>query len=182
MRTRPALCGVIAAVALTGCATAPIVAPTPAPTSAIAAPSPSPTATPSPVRSVTPAGSTSGVASQPAKKLATVKLPTQVADRRADRVTESAGGQTASYYKPMDTANVIVAAVSPIGTATDAVSRLADAKPSGPGWCGGLSIAGKQTAACVVPLDPGYLLVNGAGTQTVAEVAQFTAALHAMLP
>jgi hypothetical protein len=118
----------------------------------------------------------------PLKKFATVKLPTQIADRRADQVVQSAGGQTAAYYKPLDTADVIVAAVSPIGSGTEAASRLASPRRSGAATCGNLTIAGKATAACVIPLDSGYVLVNASGAQTVDTVAAFTAALYASLP
>ena len=132
---------------------------------------------------VTPSGSASGYASLPAtKKISTAKLPSQVADRRTDKVAESAGGQTAAYYKPMDTADVIHAAVSPIGTAADAAARLTATTQAGPATCGTLQVSGKPTGACVVPLDSGYLLVNGSGGQAVDVVAVFTTALYGTLP
>lgn len=183
-----AVTALVAGGLLAGCATAPIAASTPSPTPSATAgtarPSSSPTtASASPSRVVTPSGSASGYASLPAtKKISTAKLPSQVADRRTDRVAESAGGQTAAYYKPMDTADVIHAAVSPIGTAADAAARLTPTTQAGPATCGTLQVSGKPTGACVVPLDSGYLLVNGSGGQAVDVVAVFTTALYGTLP
>ncbi len=172
----------LAAVALLGCATAPVPTVSSIPRVVTEQPlqSPSPTVAPTPIRTA-PATPTPTPAA-PLKKFATVKLPTQIADRRADQVVQSAGGQTAAYYKPLDTADVIVAAVSPIGSGTEAASKLVSPRRSGAATCGNLTIAGKATAACVIPLDSGYVLVNASGAQTVDTVAAFTAALYASLP
>ena len=118
----------------------------------------------------------------PLKRFATSTLPAQVAGRRTDQVAQTAGGQTGSYYLPMATADVIVAALSPIGTAADAASRLTAPQPNGPATCGTLPVAGKPTGACVVPLDLGFLVVNGSGGQSVDLVARFTLALYDTLP
>lgn len=182
-RTKLALAALLTAGALTGCATAPVArvpagsgSVVPATTTAATVPS-SPAGSGS--RPVTAsAASSAATATTPRKKFATAKLPAQVSDRRADQVALSAGGQTASYYKPMATSDVIVAALSPVGTAADAAQGMSGAKASGPATCGTLTVSGTPLAACVVPLDGGYLLVNASGTQTVAEVTAFTAAVY----
>lgn len=177
-RTRLALTFVVGLAALPGCATAPISPSSPPPVTSQSA---SPASTPTPSRA-TPVPPTSSASAVPLKKLATAKLSAQVADRRTDSVAEGAGGQTASYYLPMNTADVIHAALSPIGTAADAASRLKDARPLGVATCGTIAVSDKQTGACVVPLDGGYLLVNGSGAQSIDLVATFTNALYGTLP
>ncbi len=176
---RISLVAVVVATGLAGCATAPMGAPTPKVTqiaSSTVATSVSPP--PVPPSTTPPAASVSPTASRAVKKLATAKLPTSAGDRRTNQVSESAGGQTAAYYRVSDPANFLIAALSPVGTAADVVAKLGEAKPTGPGTCGSLLISGKSTAACVVPLDHGYLLVNAAATQPVDEVAALTQAIY----
>ena len=173
---------------LAGCAVSPMVTPSPAASSVAPAPVTS-APVPAPVPPSVSASSsgrvssaTPSAAATTLKRFATATLPAQVAGRRTDQVAQTAGGQTGSYYLPMATADVIVAALSPIGTAADAASRLTAPQPNGPATCGTLPVAGKPTGACVVPLDLGFLVVNGSGGQSVDLVARFTLALYDTLP
>ncbi len=183
-RTSPAV-ALALLVALTGCATSPLPTGTPTPTppavtTPAAEPTPTPTPTPSAATSATP--SASATPTTAAKRLATAALPKEVGGRRTDRVAESGGGQTASYYRELDLADILVAAVTPIGTAADAASRLSDPTTSGPLTCGTLRVGDKPTGACVFGLDRGFVLVNGSTGQSVADVRAFTQALYEALP
>ncbi len=127
------------------------------------------------------ASASASLSTVPGKSLNTVRLPMALGTYRAQTQTGATGEQVVQYGNPNSTFDLYFVTVSTLSDAATVAHGFTGTVSKGPALCGMIP-ENSKTAACVLPLDRGMVLINGTGVQTLDQTAAFAQLVWAAIP